>query len=154
MDKSEPEVQKHLKQAHHNFRFYCEVHSKLPHLFFDWKITVLFYTATHALRAILTERDVVIGNSHFDLRNNINPNNKSAKSPVKKYCYDAYVILYTYSMTSRYKAFLTTQMKLKALRDEFEDCKKAIGAIDSYLKASGYPGFLSIQEAFKFEEKK
>lgn len=153
MDRSDPEVQKHVKQAHHNFRFFCEVHSKLPDLFYDWKITVLFYTAVHSLRAIMAQRDVIVDNSHYDLRKNIDPKNNIATKPVKKFCFNAYVVLYNASLESRYAGFISPAKRLDYLRKRLSRCEEAIQSINSYFEAEQFPGFTAIQEEFDFDAK-
>lgn len=105
MDKSDEEVQKYYQQAIHNYTFFCEVHSKLPDIFYDWKITVLFYTAIHLLRALMVEREVNVGDSHNALRKAINPGNQNAEKPVKRHCYNSYIVLYNSSLEVRYSGF-------------------------------------------------
>lgn len=150
MDRDSDEVQKHLKQAIHNYKFFCEVHSKLPDVFFDWKITVLFYTSIHLLRALLTERDVSVDNSHSALRKAINPS--KGTRPVKPHCYDSYVTLYNASLDVRYSGFLDVKQQSKYLQKRFKTCQKALKSIDSYMKGQGYKSLMPIQKEFKFKE--
>lgn len=100
----------------------------------------------------MSERDIQIGNSHFELRRNIDPKNPDAKKPVKKFCFDAYVVLYNASMESRYSGFIEPNKRKDYLKSRFLKCRKAIVSIDSYLTSQGYNGFLSIQEEFDFDD--
>lgn len=152
MDKSSDAVQKHYKQAVHNYRFFCEVHSKLPQAFYDWKITVLFYTAIHLLRALLAEREAEIESSHFALRGAINPKNPHAESPVKKHCYNSYVILYNASLEVRYSGFLQPEKRQLHLKRKFDTCRKALQSVDAYMKSQGYKSLIPIQKEFDFED--
>lgn len=154
MDRSSDEVQKHYKQAVHNYRFFCEVHSKLPEAFYDWKITVLFYTAIHLLRALLAERDVQLDDSHHALRNAINPKSSrtTSVSPVKKHCYNSYLTLYNASLEVRYSGFLNPKKQQQYLKRKFNTCRQALQSIDAYMKSQGYNSLIPIQKEFDFED--
>lgn len=151
MDRDNEEAQKFYKQAIHNYKFFCEVHSKLPKVFFDWKITILFYTAIHLLRALMTERGIDVGNSHHALRKAINPKNNYSKSPVKKHAYNSYVVLYNASLEVRYSGFLDDSKRKEYLKFKFKKCQKAIKSIDSYTNSQGYDSLMSIQKEFDFK---
>lgn len=149
MDNPNKEAQKFYKQAIHNYKFFCEVHSKLPAVFFDWKITVLFYTAIHLLRALMAQRGLTVDESHYALRNAINPTN--GVSPVKKHCYNAYIVLYNASLEVRYTGFLDDSKRTDYLKAKFSKCQKAIESIDAYMKSQGYESLMPIQKEFDFD---
>ena len=44
-------MQKHINQAEHNYTFFEQINDDNPEDFFDWKITVLFYSALHYITA-------------------------------------------------------------------------------------------------------
>lgn len=152
MNKLPPEAEKHFKQAIHNYTFFCEVHSKLPKAFYDWKATVLFYTSIHLLRALLKQRDVEVKDNHHALRKAINPNNPNSNSPVKKHCYNSYLVLYNASLDTRYTGFLDSEKRKDYLKSKFKKCQKAIKSIDSYMKSQGYNSLMSIQREFDFKD--
>lgn len=152
MDKSADEVQKHYKQAVHNYKFFCEVHSKLPNAFFDWKITVLFYTATHLLRALMAEKEIEVAPSHSALRKAINPNSRQSKHPVKPHCYNSYKVLYNSSDDARYAGFIDPKRRGSYLKSRFKKCEEAIKSVDSYMKSQDYKSLMPIQKEFEFKE--
>lgn len=152
MDKSADEVQKHYKQAVHNYKFFCEVHSKLPDAFFDWKITVLFYTTTHLLRALMAEKEIDVGPSHPALKKAINPKNRQSKYPVKPHCYNSYKVLYNAADNARYSGFIDSSKRDSYLKSRFNQCEKAIQSVDGYMKSQGYNSLMPLQKEFEFEE--
>lgn len=152
LDQSNKESNKHYQQAVHNFKFFCEVHSKLPDVFYDWKITILFYTAIHLLRALMDNRGIKVDNSHIALRNAINPNKPSSISPVKPHCYSSYVYLYNASQDARYSGFLEPDRRKKYLLKKFLKSRNALSSIDSYMKSQSYPSLMPIQHEFDFKE--
>lgn len=152
MDKSADEVQQHYNQAIHNYKFFCEVHSKLPKAFYDWKITVLFYTATHLLRALMVENEVDVPPSHAALRKAINPKGRQSRYPVKQHCYNSYNVLYNAAHDARYTGFLDANKRGDYLKNRFNKCEKAIQSVDGYMKSQGYNSLMPIQQEFEFEE--
>ncbi len=42
-------MQNHIDQAEHNEKFLTELEIDYPTTYFDWKITICFYTALHYL---------------------------------------------------------------------------------------------------------
>ncbi len=152
MDNLSKEVQKHYNQAVHNYRFFWEVHSKLPGAFYDWKITVLFYTALHLLRALMRKRGIEVSDSHQGLSAVINPNRSDPVSPVKKHCYDSYKILYNASLEVRYSGFLNPDKQSIYLKRRFSTCEEALKSIDVYMKSQDFPSLIPIQKEFDFDE--
>ena len=43
-------MNKHLNQCELNEEFLASLNDKFPDLYFDWKVTVVFYCATHLIR--------------------------------------------------------------------------------------------------------
>jgi len=81
-----------------------------------YKITVLFYTAVHLLRALMNERDIEVGDSHHALRNAINPNNPNSTTSVRPHCYSSYLTLYNASLEVRYSGFIHPEQRIKYLK--------------------------------------
>mgnify|MGYP006281292465 CR=1 FL=1 len=142
----------HYNLAVHNYRFFCQVHEKLPDIFYDWKITVLFYSSVHLLRALMAQRDVDVGDNHEALKRAINPNNSESTLPVKEFCYQAYLVLYNTSFSARYQAWLDRDKRKKRMAKDFEKCKKAFNKIDSYVNSQDFPQITIIQQEFEFKE--
>lgn len=64
-------MQQFIDQAIHNEKFHECVHTNFTDSFFDWKITILFYTAIHYLKALAAKRNIDIGNTHADIERNL-----------------------------------------------------------------------------------
>jgi len=104
------------------------------------------------LRALLAKREVEVGNDHHSLRKAINPKNVNSESPVKKHCYDSYVVLYNASLDTRYTGFLDSEKRKKYLKQIFNKCQKAIKSIDAYMKSQGFNSLMTVQREFDFND--
>jgi hypothetical protein len=60
-------MKSHILQAEHNTDFHKNICSNFPELYFDWKITVVFYTALHLLKALAKKNKKDIGNTHSEI---------------------------------------------------------------------------------------
>jgi uncharacterized protein (UPF0332 family) len=108
-------MEKYILQAEHNLRFLKEINANFPLDFFDWKITIAFYTAIHLTKALLLKR---IG-KEFDNHEQINAtlsHRRNPKSPVKEKYWKAYMFLYDESQKVRYTGFTNDSETLKAIQ--------------------------------------
>lgn len=72
--------------------------------FNDWKITVCFYIAIHLLKALAKERNKEIGQTHYEIESNLDPNR--TRSPVMQMppnIWKTYKKIFRYSISSRYQ---------------------------------------------------
>ena len=53
--------------AHHNKNFHDAICRLQPDVYYDWKITSLFYVAIHYLKSLAQHRNKSIGNFHFEI---------------------------------------------------------------------------------------
>lgn len=96
-------MQNHLKQAKHNQELLSEMETVFPQQFFDWKMTICFYIAIHYLQALADSKNIEIGQSHYDIELNINPNsNNNPKMRITRGAWEEYRRLFRYSQTARY----------------------------------------------------
>lgn len=95
----------HLEQANHNKNFHDCIETQFTGQFYDWKITVLFYVAIHYLKALAASRGIDIGETHFDIEQNVNPERHHAKMRITKGAWREYKNLFYYSRTARYEGF-------------------------------------------------
>lgn len=133
--------QKHLNQAKNNFHFLSRVEDKLPEMFYDWKITVTFYTALHLIRAFTESKGQKLPENHVDVLKCIDPRNKNNNFPlvVNKGCYFCFSDLYNNSMDARYSGFLETSKRRKYLKKKYKESKSALKVIKQYLIKRGLP---------------
>ncbi len=87
-------MQQHLDQAAHNQDFHDCIQKNFTTKFFDWKITILFYTAIHLLKALAAKRGINIGETHQDIEKNVNPDRPNAKMMITKNAWREYKSLY------------------------------------------------------------
>ncbi len=132
-------MQHFIDQAIHNERFHECVHTNFSERFFDWKVTILFYTALHYLKALAATREIDIGNTHTDIEYNCNPDRSGRKMMITRNAWREYKNLYRYSHTSRYEGItdIDTFEKLKEI--DYGYCKVHLNAFKKYIKGQGLP---------------
>jgi len=101
-------MQIHLDQATHNQDFHTCIVGQFPDKFYDWKITVLFYTALHWLHALADQKGIDIGRTHVDVAHNCNPR-KYGNMPLSQVAWNHYNSLWNYSYASRYEGITDIQ---------------------------------------------
>lgn len=95
------EMQQHLRQARHNLRLHEELCSRFPEDFYDWKITLLFYSALHWVRALAANRKIDIGKSHHDMERSCNPRLHGVM-PISRKAWEEYSDLRNRCYNARY----------------------------------------------------
>ena len=103
----------HLTQVKHNEDFLAIIENHCPQTYFDWKVTVVFYSGLHYLRGLEKLRKLDIGIKHKDLFYHINPNKKDALMPVDQAVYDCYSDLFNLSISSRYDGIDDKEARLR-----------------------------------------
>lgn len=128
--------QQHLDQAAHNIHFHKSICEQFPDLYFDWKITVQFYTALHLIHALASKKGIDIGNTHQDVSANCNPKRKG-KMAITEAAWRNYDALWNYSHTARYDG-VTDIDTFNILRkhDHFY-CLQHLDFIKKYVKGKG-----------------
>jgi hypothetical protein len=132
-------MQHFIDQAIHNERFHECVHSNFSDSFFDWEITILFYTAIHYLKALAANRNIDIGNTHTDIEYNCNPDRRGLKMPITRRAWNEYKSLYRYSHTSRYEGITDIETFDKLKEIDYGYCKIHLEAFKKYIKGQGLP---------------
>lgn len=130
-------MQEHLEQANHNKNFHDCIETQFAGQFYDWKITVLFYVAIHYLKALATHRHIDIGETHFDIEHNVNPDRYNAKMRITKGAWREYKNLFNYSRTARYEGIIdiATFEKLKQVDHTF--CLTHLENFRKYIQSQG-----------------
>jgi hypothetical protein len=127
-----------LKQAIHNEAFHKCICDNSSDNFYDWKITSLFYTAIHYLKALALKRGINIGQTHHEIEQNVNPDKNKPLMRVSKNAWYEYKKLLHYSRNSRYDGidtdFETFELIMKV---DYEECLKHLDTFKKYIKGQG-----------------
>ncbi len=132
-------MQQYLEQAAHNEDFHDCIVQQFPTKFYDWKITSLFYSAIHLLKALAASKNINIGSTHQDIEQSCNPDRHGNKMAVSKNAWRDYKAMYRYSHTARYEGItdIETFEKLKKL--DYSMCIQHMRKFKQYLKGQGLP---------------
>lgn len=126
-------MNKYINQHEHNREFLIELTKKFPDRFFDWKITVLFYSATHLIRGYaLAKHKVEIGESHTAVHNFL----KEELSEDSK-VFKAYRCIYRNCRDVRYSGFTTQENFEFFCGIKFKESTTCLGTIKAYLDSQG-----------------
>jgi hypothetical protein len=130
-------MQQYIDQAEHNLEFHNCIHGQFNDRFFDWKITALFYTAIHYLKALADQRRINIGQTHQDIERNVNPERPNPIMPITKNAWRAYKALYRYSHTARYEG-VTDIKTFNTLKEiDYGFAKQNLVFFAKYIKGQG-----------------
>ncbi|MBK8672427.1 MAG: HEPN domain-containing protein [Bacteroidetes bacterium] len=121
-----------LKQASHNEDFHNCLCDNFDHKFYDWKITTVFYTAIHYLKALADKKGINIGQTHYDIENNINPKKYKPSMSLSKGAYNEYHTLLQYSRTARYEGIDTDEETYELIKKH--DYENSLIHFDNFKK--------------------
>lgn len=130
-------MQNHLTQASHNRQFHQCIDAEFNEQFYDWKITVLFYVAIHWLKALAAKKKIDIGETHYDIEQNVNPDRHNAKMRITKGAWREYKNLFNYSRTARYEGVtdISTFELLKQIDHSY--CLQHLENFKRYIESQG-----------------
>lgn len=130
-------MQQHLEQASHNLKFHKSIESSFEGQFYDWRITVLFYVAIHYLKALAVHRGCAIGDTHFEIEKNVNPDRDNANMRISKNAWREYKSLLQYSQTARYNGItdINTFQELKRIDHSY--CLVHLDKFKKYVVGQG-----------------
>ena len=121
-------------QAKHNETFLIAIEQSFPDDYFDWKITVIYYTSIHLLKCLAKKRNVNIGATHQDIAASLNPRRGKQITPFPTWAWDKYEDLLRYSKTSRYDGISDRSVTLIAQKNNYKECQKSFSSFCSYMK--------------------
>jgi hypothetical protein len=127
----------HILQAEHNEKFHDCICEQFPDRFFDWKITVLFYQAIHLLQGLADKKGILIGDTHYEIERNINPDRHNASMRLSKGAWREYNALYQYSQTARYDGITDFETFERIKQVDYGYCLKHLDNFKKYLKTVG-----------------
>jgi hypothetical protein len=129
-----------LNQAKHNKDFHECICDNFDDGFFDWKITAIFYTALHYIKALAEVKKLFIGESHTSIMSSINPNNRTgAAMPLTYGAWAAYRNLYTYCHSARYNGITGADFDAwqKMKETDHKHCLVLLKEIEEYVSNNG-----------------
>jgi HEPN domain-containing protein len=124
----------HLKLAKHNIFFYNDLCESFSEDYFDWKITVLFYTSLHLIEALAESKSIDLGRTHRERELSINPS-KSGSMPVKTHIYQKYMYLKEFSEDCRYTPYVKKKTYQKYLQKDLEKLRGFMLEIAKYVES-------------------
>ena len=130
----------HLRQVAHNESLLDHLETTCPNSFNDWKVTLVFYTALHLIRAFCKHSGVVVGVSHKELQ--IAMNNRGSSVPnldVDVDCTNHYNSLYAASRQARYDGMENNTLFESSNQRRLTFSKIKLQKIKDHLKAKGLP---------------
>lgn len=129
-----------LNQAKHNKVFHECICTNFDSSFFDWKITTIFYTALHYIKALADLKGLYIGETHIAIKSSINPNNKSGVvMPLTYTAWEAYRNLYQYCHSARYNGITGSDFDAwqKMKESDHMHCLTLLNQIEEYVAKNG-----------------
>ncbi len=132
--------QLHINQSKHNSDLHGAICDKFPEHYNDWKITVLFYTALHCIKAYFKSKNIDIGDTHVQIEKSINPLIQHAPHKVNQGCWANYKSLYRYSHTARYDGISDMLTFQESLKEDHKNCKEHLIAVKKYVTDHGLKG--------------
>ena len=132
-------MQRHLEQALHNIQFQESICHDFGDKFFDWKITISFYTALHWIHALSKMRKINIGSTHDEVSRNINPDKQGASMPINRLAYKHYRELHNYSRAARYDGMTDIATFEVIMKANFSYCEQHLSELRKYIVSQGLP---------------
>lgn len=126
-------MKSHIEQAKHNESFLALTEKHSPKDYFDWKITIIFYSALHYVCAYVKYKKCYLGKSHEDLDKIINPDNKTSKATIDLKYYNYYKELYNYSRQTRYNPY-NNDIKLQLAECLYQRSKEHLQELKKHFK--------------------
>ncbi len=115
---------------------YHELCTQYPDEFHDWKVTLLFYTALHWVRALAKKRRIKIGESHAEIARNCNPQYPGAM-PISCKAWDEYHNLNMRSQTARYEGIVNEKGFNNFHKDMHSRSISGIDYLRKYIQGRG-----------------
>lgn len=132
-------MQHHLLQSEHNQQFHTAICANNPDIFFDWKITCLFYVAIHYLKALAAKNSIDIGKSHAEIERNVSPLKGGMLMPLPLNAWRWYHNLYRYSRTARYNGIMAP-LSFEAIKKiDHKHCVHLLSNFKNFIKSQGVP---------------
>ncbi len=124
----------YLDRAKDNARFLELLNQQCPTDFYEWRITIIFYTTRHLINCLIMKNGKKIENSHERFHSSINPGNKDKYIDMDQFIFDKYYDLYCESRRCRYEGFSTASVRHRLLKNNYETSLNALAVVGDYIK--------------------
>ena len=114
---------KYDNKSAHNKAFLTSIQSDYPEDYYDWKVTVQFYTGLHRCYCVLEVKSIPIETSHSSNIKNLKPINTDLSQNLYK--------LYKFSRQSRYDGFMSDEAMLRINKINFKEGNGLLKQIES-----------------------
>lgn len=130
-------VRKHINQAKSNEKLLDYLNSNLSKEYYDWKITISFYTALHYISAYANHYNIILKN-HKDYFEYLNPHNKKSQISFSNDAYISYQTMFRNCREVRYSGLIIDSKILKKqLRNYILSCEN-LDVIKKFLTSQGF----------------
>lgn len=129
----------YIEQGKHNEALYNHLKTTFPNQYNDWKITIIFYSAIHYLKAYAKLNKKTIGTSHHEIFLNTDSHNRNATFPIQKGAYTLYKDIYQYSRTARYNGMLDSATFELVMKADLDECEKHFEKFKKFLIGKNVP---------------
>jgi hypothetical protein len=127
--------EEHISQAKSNLSFLIHANSlDTPNRFWDWQVTICFYTALHTVNAHIAKVANLHYRTHEDVRDALNPLKPLSLTKVDESIYLAYTKLEGLSRRSRYLCNEKTYDPTNANLTYDKHLARAVRHLDALLK--------------------
>jgi hypothetical protein len=127
-------MQKHINQAEQNLKLLEHLKEHHPDCFFDWKVTISFYISIHMLKALAIHRGKILGGTHQEIFNALNPKAAKKLFQIPDIQWKNYYNLYQYSRTARYDGFDDIEDHETIQKRNFEHCAVMLQYFITYVR--------------------
>lgn len=132
-------MKSYVDQGKHNESLLDHLKKNFPDKYNDWKITVIFYSAIHYLKAYAALNKKSIGVTHHEIFINTDSHNKKAIFPIQKGAYILYKDIYQYSRTARYNGMIDSATFETLMKADFDECEKNFDKFKKFLISKKVP---------------
>ena len=122
-----------VDQGQHNESLLNHLKATFPDKYNDWKITIIFYSAIHYLKAYAALNKKNIGVTHHEIFINTDSHNKNATFPIQKGAYLLYKDIYQYSRTARYNGMIDPATFETLMEADLQECEKNFDKFKKFL---------------------
>ncbi len=119
--------------ANHNDAFHVAICQTFPDTYYDWKLTCLFYVAIHYLKALALKRKKSIGQTHYEINNNIRSGKHRPAMPIADTAFNNYMNLFHYSQSARYDGVEDINIFTALKKGDYEHALKCFGDFKKFI---------------------
>ena len=132
-------MKSYVDQGKHNESLLSHLKTTFPDTYFDWKITIIFYSAIHYLKAYAALNKKNIGVTHQEIFNNTDSHNKNAVFPIQKGAFILYKDIFHYSKNARYNGMIDSSTFEILMKKDFQECEILFEKFKKFLISKRVP---------------